>query len=73
MSAFAAPIAEAIWDMKYRLKDPAGVPLDAGVEDTWRRIARACAAVEADPAAWEGPFYEALKDFRFLPAETPAP
>ncbi len=68
MSRFAAPIAEQIWDMKYRLKDADGTPLDATVEDTWRRIARALAAVEADPSAWEEPFYEALEDFRFLPA-----
>ena len=27
MSAFAAPIAEQIWDMKYRLKTPEGEAL----------------------------------------------
>ncbi len=70
MSRFAAPIAEQIWDMKYRLKSPEGAPLDGAVEDSWRRVARALAAVEA-PAAragWEARFYEALEDFRFLPA-----
>ena len=68
MSRFAASISEAIWDMKYRLKAADGTPVDRTVEDTWRRIARALAAVEADPAAWEGRFYAALEDFRFLPA-----
>ncbi|SEF92085.1 adenosylcobalamin-dependent ribonucleoside-diphosphate reductase [Jhaorihella thermophila] len=68
MSRFAAPIAEQIWDMKYRLKDEEGHPLDLTVEDTWRRIARAMAAVETDPEAWEDRFYAALEDFRFLPA-----
>ncbi len=68
MTRFAAPIAEAIWDMKYRLKDAAGTPVDATVEDTWRRIARALAAGERDPAEWEDRFYRALEDFRFLPA-----
>ncbi len=68
MSRFAAPIAEQIWDMKYRLKDADGTPADRSIEDTWRRIARALAAVEADPARWEKSFYEALEDFRFLPA-----
>ena len=68
MTRFAAPISEAIWDMKYRLKAADGTPVDGTVEDTWRRIARALAAVEADPAAWEGRFYAALEDFRFLPA-----
>ena len=68
MSRFAAPIAEQIWDMKYRLKDIDGTPLDGTVEDTWRRIARALAETEADPAAWEDRFYAALEDFRYLPA-----
>jgi ribonucleoside-diphosphate reductase alpha chain len=68
MSTFAAPIAEAIWDMKYRLKDAEGAPLDLTVHDTWRRIARATAAAEADPARWEAEFHAALEGFRFLPA-----
>ena len=68
MSAFAAPIAEQIWDMKYRLKAADGAVQDATVEDTWRRIARALAQAEADPAAWEPKFYAALEGFRFLPA-----
>jgi ribonucleoside-diphosphate reductase alpha chain len=68
VTRFAAPIAEAIWDMKYRLKAADGTPVDRTVEDTWRRIARALAAVETHPAAWEDRFYAALEDFRFLPA-----
>lgn len=68
MSRFTAPIAEQIWDMKYRLKDEDGTPVDLTVEDSWRRIARALAVVEKDPAHWERQFYGALEDFRFLPA-----
>jgi len=68
MSRFSAPIAEAIWDMKYRLKAQDGTPIDGTVEDTWRRIARALAATEADPAAWEPMFYDALDNFKYLPA-----
>ncbi|KAA9010418.1 adenosylcobalamin-dependent ribonucleoside-diphosphate reductase [Histidinibacterium aquaticum] len=68
MSSFAAPIAEQIWDMKYRLKEADGTALDATVEDSWRRIARSLAAVEDDAEGWEARFYEALSDFRFLPA-----
>ncbi|MCZ0814057.1 MAG: adenosylcobalamin-dependent ribonucleoside-diphosphate reductase [Pseudomonadota bacterium] len=68
MTRFAAPIAQSIWDMKYRLKEADGTPIDETVEATWRRIARALAAVEADPAHWEERFYAALEDFRFLPA-----
>ena len=68
MSRFAAPIAEQIWDMKYRLKQADGTPIDQSIEDTWRRIARALAAVEQDPALWEDRFFSALDDFKFLPA-----
>ena len=68
MTRFAAPIAEQIWDMKYRLKQADGTPLDLSVEDSWRRIARALAKVEVDPAHWEERFYEALEDFKYLPA-----
>ena len=45
MTRFAAPIAEQIWDMKYRLKQADGTPTDLSVEDTWRRIARSLAEV----------------------------
>jgi ribonucleoside-diphosphate reductase alpha chain len=68
MSRFHAPIAEQIWDMKYRLKEADGTPIDTSVEDTWRRIARALAVVEKDPILWEERFYTALEGFKFLPA-----
>ena len=68
MTRFTAPIAEQIWDMKYRLKEADGTPIDLCIEDTWRRIACALAAVEADAGAWEDKFYDALEDFKFLPA-----
>src|SRR5210317_1020747 len=68
MTRFAAPIAEQIWDMKYRFKEADGTPVDRSVEDSWRRIARALASVEKDPAHWEQKFYDALDDFKYLPA-----
>ena len=68
MSPFSAPIAEAIWDMKYRFKEADGTPIDGTVEDSWRRIARALAEVEKDPAFWEDRFYAALEGFKYLPA-----
>lgn len=68
MTRFAAPIAESIWDMKYRLKDAQGHPIDGTVEETWHRIAHALAAVEKSPQLWEDKFYTALEDFKFLPA-----
>ena len=68
MSPFSTPIAEAIWDMKYRLKAQDGTAIDGSVEDTWRRIARALAEVETDQPKWEAQFYKALEGFKFLPA-----
>jgi ribonucleoside-diphosphate reductase alpha chain len=63
-----AGISQQIWEMKYRLKGPDGAPLDKTIEDTWRRVARALASVEKEPAKWEAEFYSAMADFRFLPA-----
>ncbi|MEO1774120.1 MAG: adenosylcobalamin-dependent ribonucleoside-diphosphate reductase [Pseudomonadota bacterium] len=68
MNAFAAPIAQQIWDMKYRLKAPGGDPVDADVAATWDRVATALATVEEDPELWRPRFREALEGFRFLPA-----
>ena len=68
MSHFSTPIAEQIWDMKYRLKAQDGTAIDGSVEDTWRRIARALAEVETDKAKWEAAFYKALEGFKYLPA-----
>lgn len=68
MTRFAAPIAEQVWDMKYRLKEADGTPVDRSIEDSWRRIARALSEVEEDAGAWEDTFYAALEDFKFLPA-----
>src|SRR3954449_8016334 len=63
-----APISRQIWDAKYRFKGADGTPIDATLEDSWRRVARALAEAEAEPARWERTFYQALEDFRFQPA-----
>ena len=68
MTRFAAPIAEQIWDMKYRFKQADGTPIDKTVEDSWHRIAGDLASVESSPEAWEPKFFDALSDFKFLPA-----
>ena len=68
MTTFAAPIAEQIWDMKYRFKQADGTPIDKTVEDSWYRIAGALASVEKSPETWEPKFFDALSDFKFLPA-----
>jgi ribonucleoside-diphosphate reductase alpha chain len=67
IGAMLPAISQQIWDEKYRLKIPAGDPIDLTVEDSWRRVARALAMGEFDPAQWEETFYSALEDFKFLP------
>ena len=58
MTRFSAPIAEQIWDMKYRLKDADGTVIDETVEDTWRRIARVpWRRLKRTKAAWAEKFY----------------
>ena len=37
------PIAEHIWDMKYRLKDAGETPVDNSVAESWNRVAKALA------------------------------
>jgi ribonucleoside-diphosphate reductase alpha chain len=63
-----AAISQQIWDMKYRLKDAGGGAVDRTIEDSWRRVAETLAAPEKDPALWAERFYEAMADFKFLPA-----
>lgn len=58
--AFTSEISRHIWRTKYRFGE------EPSLEATWRRIAKALAAVERDPA-WEERFYAALEGFRFLP------
>jgi len=66
--AATSPIAQQIWDMKYRFKSSDGTPVDATVADTWARVAKALSAGERDPAAWAPRFEAAMADFTFLPA-----
>lgn len=70
MTKFTAPIAEQIWGMKYQMKHSDGTPIDTDVQDTWDRISTALAAKEGDNIRYEveEQFYQALNDFKFLPA-----
>ena len=52
-----------IWDAKYRLKDRHGQPVDADLQATWDRVAKALAAVEGDAAdKWLPKFRWALEN-----------
>jgi ribonucleoside-diphosphate reductase alpha chain len=65
---FKNPMAEQIWDMKYRLKEQDGTPIDITVQDTWRRIAKSLSSVEKDQKHWEDIFYSVLERFQYIPA-----
>jgi len=66
MSDFAADISRHVWETKYRYV--AQDSHEQSIADTWRRIARALAAVEPDnTAVWEQKFLSILEDFKFLP------
>ncbi|MGZ5141472.1 MAG: adenosylcobalamin-dependent ribonucleoside-diphosphate reductase [Burkholderiales bacterium] len=66
MDDFANEISRHVWQTRYRLS-ARGVS-ERGVADTWLRIARTLAAIEAEDAAlWEEHFFLVLQDFKFLP------
>jgi ribonucleoside-diphosphate reductase alpha chain len=65
---FRSPIAEQMWDMKYRYKEYDGTPIDLVVQDTWSRIADHLASKEVDSEYWSTEFYKALESFKFIPA-----
>ena len=62
------PIAQEIWEMKYRFRTPGGEPEEQTIEDSWHRVAAALAEPESDRRRWTRAFYNAMEDFRFLPA-----
>ena len=51
------PASLDIWDKKYRLKAKTGEPVDATIDDTYQRVARALADVEASDEL-RGHWYE---------------
>jgi ribonucleoside-diphosphate reductase alpha chain len=65
-----SPIGQDIWNLKYRLKDGAGVPVDSTMADTFARVAGAAASAEKprNRARWAAAFEAAMTDLAFLPA-----
>ena len=60
-------VSRHIWETRYR-SSGTGTTAERSIEETWRRIARALAAAEAeDRDGWGRRFYAVLEDFRFLP------
>ena len=63
---FTTPIAQHIWDSKYRYREH-GVVVDASIFDTWNRVAQELAAQEKNQAYWQARFFDILRNFKFLP------
>ena len=63
-------ISNEIWDMKYRLKDARGTPVDQTFADTIQRVATAVATAEKPQLRkqWAAAFTNAMADREFLPA-----
>ncbi|HEU4814162.1 MAG TPA: adenosylcobalamin-dependent ribonucleoside-diphosphate reductase [Xanthomonadaceae bacterium] len=58
------PASADIWDKKYRLKTKSGQPVDADIDGTYQRVARALADAEPTPAQreqWYDRFLWALR------------
>jgi ribonucleoside-diphosphate reductase alpha chain len=66
---FDVKLAKEIWQSKYRYTPPEGLG-DTDYTATALRVA--CAIAEAEEPAsrekWQDPFFEAVRDFRFIPA-----
>ena len=58
------PASLDVWDKKYRLKKKDGAPIDVTIDDTYQRVARSLAEVEATEALrehWYAEFLWALR------------
>ena len=58
------PASQDIWEKKYRLQAKDGTPVDLTIDDTYQRVARALADVEATPElrdTWYREFLWALR------------
>jgi len=62
-------ISEKVFLDRYALKDKKGNPIEKRPEEMWRRVARAVASIEKtrEKKAWERKFYQAMKDFKYVP------
>ncbi len=61
-----AEVSRAVWRAKYCLRRE-GAAVEHDIGETWRRVARAAAAVEHSPDAWQPRFEALLGDYVFLP------
>ena len=63
-------ISKKVFLDRYSLKSPQGKPIEKKPEAMWRRVAKAVAGVEKkeDRKKWEKVFYQAMKNFTYVPA-----
>ncbi len=64
-------IRQKVFLDRYSLKDIDGKPVEATVEQMWQRVAGGIAMEEKTPALqrqWAQKFYQAMTDFKFVPA-----
>lgn len=68
MNIFQEPIAEKVWEIKYRYRNNDKI-VDKTIADTWERVATTIAKVEPSKKrkTTEKNFYQLLENFRFLP------
>ncbi|NTU73280.1 adenosylcobalamin-dependent ribonucleoside-diphosphate reductase [Candidatus Roizmanbacteria bacterium] len=61
--------SEKVFLDRYALKDDKGTPLETTPEQMWRRVAKAVASIEPkeNQKYWEREFYQAMKDFKYIP------
>jgi ribonucleoside-diphosphate reductase alpha chain len=62
-------VSEKVFLDRYSMKDMAGDPIEQTPDEMWRRVAKAGAALEkkSQQKKWEKAFYEAMKDFKYIP------
>jgi ribonucleoside-diphosphate reductase alpha chain len=70
-SVIRSELQQRIFLDRYALKDPNGIPIESKPEEMWQRVAAGIASVESTEekrTCWAQCFYDALRDFRFVPA-----
>src|SRR5258708_10317918 len=64
-------VRQKVYMDRYSIKDVEGKPVEHHPEEMWQRVAGGIAMEEKTPALqkhWAGKFYEAMEDFKFVPA-----
>lgn len=62
------PIARAVWEDRYALKDQSGKLAEKDIFETFRRVSKALASKEKDPKKWEQAFFSLMSKRLFCPA-----